>query len=185
MQERNASEGLSLRIKIEKLVSGRFGSIVDLISLSFTVITFTLHLLQTYFNDIFEYLLKYDVIVMFFFAVEYLMQYSLLTRLYVSQHKIAYIFSVYPMICLFTITPLFFVFTDFSSDGLTVYKITLVTRSIRIVRFLVKMFSSGKNEVSRQIYTIFLTVFSLILVTAGIIQVFEQSIRDEIILKTM
>lgn len=89
------------------------------------------------------------------------------------------------MICLFTIIPIFFVFTDFSSDGLTVYKITLVARSIRIVKYLVKMFSSGKNEVSRQIYTIFLTVFSLIIVTGGIIQVFEQSIRSEIIQKTM
>jgi hypothetical protein len=166
------TDQVGFRVRLESFLSGRVGTTIELVSLAVSILTVIAHITNTYIGGwIFRRFLYIDVAIMFFYFLEFLLQ------LYISQHKLLFFFSIYSFISISSFLPLTFVFYNLNE---LIYRITLVLRSIRIVRYLLKFFSTIKNEVSRQIYTIFLTVFSLILVTAGIIQVFEDDNQESI-----
>lgn len=168
-QEEEQSEDVSFRIKLENFLSGKVGVTIELVSLAFSLASVVAHALDTYFDGVFEKFKIMDIIIMLYYLVEYILQF------YIAQHKLSFLGSFYSLICLISFSPLVFVLADLR---ITIYyKITLVLRLARIVRYLVKILSISKNEVSRQIYTIFLTVFSLVVIPAGIIQVFEADVR--------
>lgn len=52
-----------------------------------------------------------------------------------------------------------------------------ILRIVRVARLINKLFQFGKNEVDRQIFTIVLTVITLIFVTAGILETLENPYR--------
>ena len=172
-EEDEQTEDLSFRIKLETFLSGRVGIGLEIFSLSLSTISFVVHFIDSYKDGIFSRFQVVDIIIMVYYLIEYVLQF------YISQHKLAFFFSNYSLMSTVTIWPLAFILAGV--DITLYYKITLVLRVARIVRYLVKVFSLSKNEVSRQIYTIFLTVFSLIIIPAGIIQVFEARIRPEVV----
>jgi hypothetical protein len=166
---------ISLRVKVENLLTGTLGKIVDRISLLVSFVAFVVHLMDTYIPGILQKFFWVDVGIMIFYVFEYLLY------LYAAQHKVFFLFTVESLINITTFSPLCFIFIKWDNQIEAAYKITIVFRFMRIVRYLIKYLSTGKNEVSRQMYTIFLTVFSLIIVTTGIIQVLEAVIRPQVI----
>lgn len=176
--ETEEEEDVPLRVKIEEFVSGKVELFIDGISLVASVLSFAGHITDTYFPGFYQDFLWFDISVMIFYTSELLLQF------YIAQHKFIFLRSDFTLIKISSIVPLSYIFYLKKMD--VIYKITLVLRSFRIVRYLRKFLSFGnKNEVSRQIYTIVLTVFSLIIVTSGIIQVFESDIRAQVLDRIM
>jgi hypothetical protein len=172
-------EEISLRVKIEGLLTGTLGKVIDRISLLLSFVSFVIHLTDTYVGGILTKFFWVDVSIMIFYVFEYLLY------LYAAQHKMLSILTVTSIVNISTFMPLTFIFYTNNPTTDAIYKITIVVRFERIVRYLIKLFSTGKNEVSRQMYTILLTVFSLVLVTTGIIQVLESVIRPGVIQQQM
>lgn len=84
------------------------------------------------------------------------------------------------MIELLTISPIVFrIFVDNSIS--TVYAVTIVMRLYRIVRYVQKLYQKGRDEVQRQIFTIILTIGTLITISAALIQAVENPYRLDLI----
>jgi hypothetical protein len=170
---------ISIRVKLENLLTGNLGKAIDRISLLFSLVSFAIHIADSYQGGILEGFFWIDVGIMIFYVGEYLLY------LYSAQHKVMFLLSYASVINIATFAPLAFIFVANNEESMVAYKISIVLRFIRILRYLIKLLSTGKNEVSRQMYTIFLTVAGLIIVTAGIIQVLEAQIRPSVIATQM
>lgn len=170
---------ISLRVKLENLLTGTLGKGIDRVSLMFSLVSFAIHIADTYKNGILQSFFWIDVGIMVFYIFEYLLY------LYSAQHKLMFVLSYASLVNIATFAPLAFVFLAQNEEATVAYKISIVLRFIRILRYLIKLLSTGKNEVSRQMYTIFLTVAGLVMVTAGIIQVLEAQIRPSVIARQM
>jgi hypothetical protein len=166
---------ISLRVRLENLLTGNLGKAIDRISLLFSLVSFAIHIADTYKSGILQSFFWIDVGIMIFYVGEYLLY------LYSAQHKVMFLLSSSSVINIATFAPLCFIFVAQNESAQVAYKISIVLRFIRILRYLIKLLSTGKNEVSRQMYTIFLTVAGLIMVTAGIIQVLEAQIRPSVV----
>lgn len=112
---------------------------------------------------------------MFLFLFEYVI------RLIAAQHPFAFLIGVWSIVDLLTIAPLlFFAFLneDFNDQDNVFRKmlnITRILRLLRVVHYINKNYKPGDSEfsgVSKQIYIIFLTILTLIMVTAGILYAF-------------
>lgn len=79
-----------------------------------------------------------------------------------------------------TILPLFFTSID-NPEEIAFQKITIIFRSLRLTRIVNKFFKIGDTEVSQQIFKIFLTILALLFVTAGVLEVFENPVRDDML----
>ena len=79
-----------------------------------------------------------------------------------------------------TILPMLFLFVG-EKENHMIFNISVVLRSVRVVHVIRKALQTGKNEVTRQLMTIGLTVLTLIVLTAALIQTFEQPYRQDII----
>jgi voltage-gated potassium channel len=174
-----ADDEVSLRVKLENLLTSTLGKIIDRISLLFSLVSFSIHIADTYQDGILADFYWIDISIMIFYVFEYLLY------LYSAQHKLMFLLSYASLINISTFAPLTFIFITQNEEAMVAYKISIVLRFIRILRYLIKLLSTGKNEVSRQMYTIFLTVAGLVMVTAGIIQVLEAQIRPTIIQNEM
>lgn len=86
------------------------------------------------------------------------------------------------MIDLFTCVPIFIWYLHTEETEL-IYNITLVFRAMRVTFRFSRIYSIGKNEVTRQIFTIIATVFSLTVVSAGCINAFDSIKRINLIKK--
>ena len=102
-------------------------------------------------------------------------KFSIKKRFYISQHKLQYLTSFSSVTDLATISPIIFLILQEKHDIL--FNISMVIRSIRVVRVIHKKLQIGKNEVTRQMFTIFLTVLTLIILSAALIQTFEYPER--------
>ena len=101
------------------------------------------------------------------------------SRFFASQHRFQYVISTEAIIDLITILPLFFTSLD-TTDRMTFQSVTVIFRSLRLTRILNKVFKIGETEVSQQIFKIFLTILTLLFVTAGVLQAFENPVRETI-----
>lgn len=98
-----------------------------------------------------------------------------------SQNKIIFLSSINTTVDLYTIgVPLVFLFLDFhgKKDNLF-YQTSVVFRFFRFVRYIHKWFQTGQDEVNSQLVKIFLTVFNLILTTAGLVLAIENPYRQQ------
>lgn len=97
-----------------------------------------------------------------------------------SQNKLEFLKSINSIIDLYTTSPIIFLFFDFfEKKNNLFYQTSLVARFFRFVRYIHKWFQKGKDEVYRQLLTIFLTVFTLIFATAGFVIAIENPERKE------
>ena len=59
------------------------------------------------------------------------------------------------------------------------YKWTMVFRSVRVIFLVYRIFNTGKDEVTRQIFTIMVFLTALIILIAGSVEVFDKKKREE------
>lgn len=101
-------------------------------------------------------------------------------RFLAAQHRFQYIISSTAIVDMITILPLFFTSID-NAEEIAFQKITIIFRSLRLTRVVNKFFKIGDTEVSQQIFKIFLTILTLLFVTAGVLEVFENPVRDDML----
>lgn len=82
------------------------------------------------------------------------------------------------MIDIITIIPLCIPTTN--NESARIFEnITIILRSLRITRIVNKFFKIGETEVSKQIFKIILTILTLIFVTSGVLEAFENPVRRD------
>ena len=69
----------------------------------------------------------------------------------------------------------------FDNSLSTFYSLTIIVRLYRIVRYIHKRYQKGRDEVQRQNLTIFLTVSTMITISAAFIQAVENPYREFLI----
>lgn len=103
--------------------------------------------------------------------------FDLLIRFYISNHKFSFLTSRSCIVDIIVILPVFLV------DGGNTYEFFVSTsyllRSVIGGRILVKSFKGADTEVSRQIFTILITLSLLVYIAAGMIMVAENFARTE------
>ena len=160
----------TIHSKISAFFSGRMETVIDTIGLVLCSLTYVIHIADTYDGRIYEKILSADIGVMIYFLLEFLQQ------LYLAQHRMMFLLDILTLTKISTFVPLTYIFKDYKID--VIYKLTIVARSTRIVRYSLKYINAGfKDEVWRQMYTIYFTIFASVIITASVIQVFEADYR--------
>ncbi|CAD8072511.1 unnamed protein product [Paramecium primaurelia] len=169
---------VTLRLYLEKLLSQKWGRYLDIVSGFISLTSCMIYLGTTYFNNV-DWLSTIDIIVCSLYLFEYLL------KTFAAQHRLQYILEVNSAVELFTLMPLFILQEQDNWDYLTrLINISRVIRFLRVVKTISKYYQVGDNEfggVNKQIYTISLTILTLIIVTAGVLQAFESPKRKELI----
>jgi hypothetical protein len=148
---------------------------IDTTSTFISAASFLIYIAHTYFPNQFSFFWKnIDWGIIFFYLFEYIL------RFYISPHKLQYLTSWKSMTDIATILPMLFLFVG-EKENHMLFNISVVLRSVRVVHVIRKALQTGKNEVTRQLMTIGLTVLTLIVLTAALIQTFEQPYRQDII----
>jgi len=139
--------------------------VINIISL----ISFIFYIICTYFPKLFKYFNYIDYFICVIFITEHIM------KMILSHHIINYIISLESLLNFITEIPPFFIFLckDFRFDlGFRLINSTRVFRIVRAYR-LIEMVQTEKT-VHLQIINIILTLFTIILTWAGIIQIQEM-----------
>lgn len=98
---------VSLRIKVEKILSGNVGKTIDYVSTILSLGTFIMYLVRSYADNLQWFFWKIDIGIMIFFSIEYILKF------YAAQHKYQYFFLNYEtFIDLCTCIPVFIVFLE-------------------------------------------------------------------------
>lgn len=82
------------------------------------------------------------------------------------------------LVDLITISPIFLI-NDSSTLATVWTKVSRVMRLIRVIRYALKQFKFGDTEVSQQMFKIFLTILTLILLASGILEAIENKNSPE------
>ena len=139
--------------------------IINIISL----ISFIFYVICTYFPKLFKILNYLDYFICLIFITEHII------KMILSHHIINYLISLESLLNFITEIPPFFIFLckDFNFDVL--FRFINCTRVFRILRAyrLIEMVQTEKT-VHQQIINIILTLFTIILIWAGIIQIQEM-----------
>jgi hypothetical protein len=169
---------VTLRLLVEKLLTSRPGRYFEICSATASLFAVVVYIASTYTGGI-SWMVSIDLAVMIMYLIEYLL------RLFASQHRLVYIVSVWSIVEFATILPLFLISEEGTVPYLTkLLNISRILRFLRVVKVINKYYQIGDNEysgVSRQIYIITLTVFTLIIVTSGVLYAFEAPKRLEMI----
>ncbi|CAD8212795.1 unnamed protein product [Paramecium octaurelia] len=171
---------ITFRLYIEKLLNQKVGRYLEIISGIASLASVGIYIVSTYFDSV-EWLATLDIVVCSLYLTEYLL------KLFAAQHRFQYIFSDFAIIELLTVFPLFTIQSVESWNYLQrLINISRILRVFRIVRMINKIQSLSDTEnggVMRQIYVIFSTVTTIIIVTAGVLYAFEFPKRQELISK--
>ena len=99
--EEDSEPRVSMRIKVENFLEGPIGSLIDYISIAFSLLTFLVYLINSYSNTLNWFFNTIDIGILAFFLFEYCIKF------YAAQHKNLYLFSFDSLIDFFTCIPLF------------------------------------------------------------------------------
>jgi voltage-gated potassium channel len=171
LMEEEIEVTVSLRIKVEKLLSGQFGRVIDYISTFLALTTYVLYIINTYSHNLDFVFETADIGVMSLYAMEYIL------KLYASQHKGQYVVLSESLIEFLTLSPLFYIWFNNQFTNL-IYHITLVFRAMRIMFKVSRFLQMAKNEVTRQFFKIIITLATLTIVVAGCIEAFDNLERE-------
>ena len=168
-------EKLSLREKVAFYLEDTKTSLglwSDLAILVLILLSSAIFVVQTYSLDRgWQHLLEtVDLIILIIFAVEYIL------RLWSSDNRKQYFFSFFGIIDLISILPLLFGWVD-----IRFFRVFRWFRILRIVRFwkIEKRLLGITNEDSIVFVRIFLTLFTLIFVYAGLIYQVEHQVNSD------
>ena len=170
---------ISVRQIIEKFLNQKYGRYIELVSSLISLFSCIIWLVQSYVGHKLEWFESVDIA----FLIYYLLEYTL--RLYTAQNRLNFLFSYWSLIDLATLVPLILI--ENQNDSITIrqfIEISRIIRILRVVRLLNRIFKIDEGDlssVSRQIYTIFLTILTLVFVTSGVILTFETPKRKELI----
>ena len=123
-----------------------------------------MYVFWTYYPDEFGPWFYSDYAVASIYLIEWLI------RFYISQHRIKWLLTSADGIDLITAIPLFM-----GTPGADTVSIVRILRLIRVSRMANRFLHWGESsEVQRQIFTIGLTIGTIILIAAGTVQVLEN-----------
>ena len=158
------------RQKLDRFLSinNRFFKLKLMINI-ISLISFIFYIICTYFPKLFKYFNYIDYFICIIFIIEHIM------KMILSHHIINYLISLESLLNFLTEIPPFFIILckDFRFD--VVFRIINCTRVFRILRAyrLIEMVQTEKT-VHLQIINIILTLFTIIFIWAGIIQIQEM-----------
>ncbi|EAR83473.2 cation channel family protein (macronuclear) [Tetrahymena thermophila SB210] len=178
MEEFDIIKIFNLRLHIESLLNSKYGKQIETVSCILSFFSSTLYIVSTYVNI--SFLKEIDIIVIVLYSFE------LCLKLYVSQHRLHFLMEIWSIVDIFCIIPITMLFSSVQyQQGFQIYlNITRIFRFLRVVRYIQKYYKAGDSEfkgVQRQIYIIFLTILSLVIITAGTLLSFEAPKRQEMI----
>ncbi|KAL4463512.1 hypothetical protein ABPG72_007613 [Tetrahymena utriculariae] len=178
MEEFDIIKIFNLRLHIESLLNSKYGKQIETVSCILSFFSSTLYIVSTYVTI--SFLKEIDIIVIVLYSFE------LCLKLYVSQHRLHFLMEIWSIVDIFCIIPITMLFSSVQyNQGFEIYlNITRIFRFLRVVRYIQKYYKAGDSEfkgVQRQIYIIFLTILSLVIITAGTLLSFEAPKREEMI----
>ncbi|KAL4472400.1 hypothetical protein ABPG74_018349 [Tetrahymena malaccensis] len=178
MEEFDIIKIFNLRLHIESLLNSKYGKQIETVSCILSFFSSTLYIVSTYVTI--SFLKEIDIIVIVLYSFE------LCLKLYVSQHRLHFLMEIWSIVDIFCIIPITMLFSSVQyNQGFQIYlNITRIFRFLRVVRYIQKYYKAGDSEfkgVQRQIYIIFLTILSLVIITAGTLLSFEAPKRQELI----
>ncbi|CAD8213071.1 unnamed protein product [Paramecium octaurelia] len=169
---------ITLRLYIEKLLNQKVGRYLEIISGIASLASVGIYIVSTYFDSV-EWLATLDIVVCSLYLTEYLL------KLFAAQHRLQYIFSDFAIIELLTLFPLFTIQSvgnwNYLQRLINISRILRVFRVVRMINKLQQLSDIEYGGVTRQIYVIFSTVTTIIIVTAGVLYAFEFPKRQELI----
>ena len=149
------------------------GLTINLIILALIVLSLGIFVAETYpiSTNLQAWLHYLDVAILVIFVVEYLL------RLWCSDNKLKFIFSLLSLVDLLAIIPVFIV--GFDGRFFKIFRWFRIVRIVRVLEFKIAFF--GIKKVDQVIFLrIFLTLFSIIFVYAGLIYQVEHSTNPEV-----
>ncbi len=149
------------------LNDGSRKSIIEIISATFSLSTFVIYVISTYYpKNKFEFLTYIDYFVCSYYNAEYLL------NVYLAQHRFIFIISINNIVDLITSLPPYMA----SIDHLVLKKmieISRILRIIRLARYITKYFKSNENEVTKHISIMIISTFTLILIFTLVFRLVE------------
>jgi voltage-gated potassium channel len=148
------------------------GKVINLTITGFVLLSSSIFVAETYDlpKDIRQYLSVLDTGILFIFVVEYAL------RLWSSERKIQYIFSLYSIIDLMAVLPFL---VGIGNVGFI--RLLRWFRILRLIRFIDKKYLFGaSNEDSLIFARILFTLFAIIFVYSGLIYQFEHPVNPDV-----
>lgn len=93
---------VTLRSFIEKILTSKLGKYLEIFSAFGSFLGVCVYIVSTYIDGGISWMYSIDLAVMIVYLIEYLL------RLFASQHRLVYVFSVWSLVEMATIAPLFF-----------------------------------------------------------------------------
>ncbi|MDR3549660.1 MAG: ion channel [Candidatus Pacebacteria bacterium] len=160
---------MTLRLFLEKiLVSKSYGIYVEGLVFFACLFSTLVYIVTTYTGSTPVWFDITDYFICGMLALEYLL------FLYISQQRLSYLLSVDSLIDLYIFGAVF-IFNSFDSDISKLFvSCSRLLRVTKISRVLKQWLQIGDNNVNSQIFTIVITIFTIIYFFAGLIQLFEN-----------
>jgi len=165
---------MTLRLFLEKvLVSKSYGIYVDGLMFFASLLSTLGYIVLTYSGKTPLWFDVADLCICCVFALEYLL------FLYISQQRWSYIFNSDTLIDLYIFSSIFiFSFVDWTISPLFI-SCSRLLRVTKISRILKQWLQIGDNNVNSQIFTIAITIFTIIYFFAGLLQLVENMYMPE------
>lgn len=158
----------TLRQTIEKVLNGNYGRWIEYASTFVSFFSIIVYVIEEYVGSEYDWFKSLQTAIL----IMYLFQYCL--ELAAAQHRLHFFIGTNALVDLITISPIIFL-TNETIAAQTYVKVTVVVRILRVVRIAMRVIKIGETEVSQQIFKIFLTILTLILLTSGILEAIENS----------
>ncbi|KAL4473536.1 hypothetical protein ABPG74_022400 [Tetrahymena malaccensis] len=165
----------NLRITVERLLTGQSGKLIEYFTAFLSFFSVVYYILSTYITSMVDYLDTLDYIVLIYYISEFGI------RLWSAPHSINFLIKASSIVDMLCIWPIFFLhnYSQMSQLG----KFIRISRNIRILKvsmFANKHYKSPDSEfssVSHQYFILFLTLTTIILLSSGILLIFENDDR--------
>ena len=126
---------VTMRFFIEKILTSKFGRYFEIFSACGSFISCVLYIASTYMETGILWLEDIDLVVMIVYFVEYLL------RLFAAQHRLQQAFSVWSIVEIVTMAPVFFLQEQSQTPYLTkLINISRILRFLRVVKVITKYY---------------------------------------------
>jgi hypothetical protein len=168
IEEEEEQEKKTLRQIVDNFIQkGNKKQYIEYVSFSFSITSFIIYVVSTYFDkDAFYYYNYVDILFCVFFNLESLLY------LYLAQHRLLYLIKMDTIIDIYTSCMPYIAFVNNSIVSKMV-ETSRTFRIIRVTRFLNKNIKTNENEVAKQVAIMILSTTTLILIFTLIYRIVE------------
>ena len=175
VQGERSGEAIFRQMLENILVAKNYRMYLEINAGALALISSTLYIYTTYRDSTPLWYNWLDACVCFMFLLEYIL------RLYISQHKFQLFLTSWSLLNLFIISTVFFVLYFQAEEdyfGRLLLASSRLLRFIKLVQVFSKYFSIGDTDVTKQLISMSITMFTLIYVSSGLFRVIENSDRN-------